>query len=358
MDNKHISESNQKLNISDINPDLDIIKKPNRPLEYYQKGLERGDKLILAEAITLVESKLPTKQKQAQDILEWAFQKNINQTIRIAITGSPGVGKSTFIEALGMYLLEQNKKVAVLSIDPSSQISKGSILGDKTRMSHLSHHFNAFVRPTASGTVLGGVAAHTKETILLCESAGYDYIIVETVGVGQSEVGVNAMTDLTILLLQPGSGDDLQGIKRGIMENADILVVNKCDANQVDLAKQTKMYYEQAIHYFHHEIVDWKIPVVTISSLEKIGFESINNLIAKFILKSKNLDLFTNKRKSQESIWFQAQITEMIHEIALTNETIKNEILNLKNSIDLNLISSTHAVRQIKNTILSVFNIK
>lgn len=284
-----------------------------KSVNHFIEGLRKGDRIILSECITLAESTHPEKQKLARTILELAEGFRNKNSIRIAVTGTPGVGKSTFIERFGLLLTTMHKKVGVLSIDPSSPQSKGSILGDKTRMPVLSTHPLAYVRPSPSGNVLGGVAANTKESILLCEAAQFDVILVETVGVGQSESDVKNMTDLTILLLQPGAGDDLQGIKRGIVEMADIVIVHKADGMQSDLARQTKKFYEEALHYFHHDIPDWNVPVVLASSVDNTGIELVNDTVWNFFQLLKQNHLFQKKRISQELLWFEHQIPVMAY---------------------------------------------
>ncbi len=224
-------------------------------------GIRQGNRRALAKAITLVESKLDEHRHDAQKILEQVLPETGN-SIRIGITGIPGVGKSTFIEAFGLYLIEQGKKVAVLAVDPSSPIAGGSILGDKTRMELLSRQEEAFIRPSPSEGALGGVAQKTRETMLLCEAAGYDVILVETVGVGQSEYQVAGMVDFFMVLMLPNAGDELQGIKKGIMELADALVINKADGESENLAQQTRSHYQSAMNLLRHTTA-WTPRVMT-----------------------------------------------------------------------------------------------
>jgi LAO/AO transport system kinase len=228
--------------------------------------LKSGNRRALAKAITLVESKLNTHREQAQDVLNTLLPET-GKSIRIGITGIPGVGKSTFIEAFGLYLISLGKKVAVLAVDPSSPIRGGSILGDKTRMEMLSREDKAFIRPSPSEGALGGVAQKTRESMLLCEAAGYDVILVETVGVGQSEYEVAAMVDFFLVLMLPNAGDELQGIKRGIMELADALVINKADGESVNLAQQTLIHYKSAFKLLSTDSF-WQPQVRTCSAME------------------------------------------------------------------------------------------
>ncbi|RLD85365.1 MAG: methylmalonyl Co-A mutase-associated GTPase MeaB, partial [Bacteroidetes bacterium] len=225
--------------------------KPRNRLkaEEYIDGILNGNRVILSRAITIIESNLESDKKLAKEIIQAVLPRSGN-SIRIGITGVPGVGKSTFIEVFGKHLIVQGHKVAILSIDPSSQRSKGSILGDKTRMEELANLENAYIRPSASGDTLGGVANKTGETVLLCEAAGYDVVLIETVGVGQSETAVHGMTDFFLLLMLSGAGDELQGIKKGIMEMADMVVINKADGDNIRRSEMAKLQYQNALHIF------------------------------------------------------------------------------------------------------------
>ncbi len=272
----------------------------------YVEGIRNGNRVLLAQAISLIESTRPEHQKLADEIIsELISDPNFSKknTLRIGITGSPGVGKSTFIEAMGMFLIEKGHRVAVLAIDPTSQISRGSILGDKTRMEQLSMSENAFIRPSPSGNSLGGVARKTRETILLVEAAGFDIVFVETVGVGQSETAVRDLTDIFLLLLLPGAGDELQGIKRGIVEMADILVVNKSDGDRVKLANQARANYLNATHLLPQNESGWSPKVLTCSALEKIGQEEIWKNILDFQEKTLASGWFFENRKRQNKSW-------------------------------------------------------
>ena len=244
------------------------------PLEWYVDGILKGDRVALSKAITLVESALPKHQELAQQIIA-ACLPHSGKALRLGITGVPGAGKSTFIEALGMYLCRKDHKLAVLAIDPSSQRSKGSILGDKTRMEELSIHPNAFIRPSASAGTLGGVARKTRETVILCEAAGYDTIFIETVGVGQSETAVHSMVDFFLLILISGAGDELQGIKRGIMEMADGIAVNKADGDNVLRAERAAAECRTALHLFPMPDSGRETKVLTCSSLTGLNVDAV-----------------------------------------------------------------------------------
>ena len=257
--------------------------KPRKRLEanQYIEGVLRGDRVLLSRAITIVESNLASDKVLAKEIIQ-AILPNSGNSLRIGITGVPGVGKSTFIEVFGKYLIEKGYKVAILSIDPSSQRSKGSILGDKTRMEELANREEAYIRPSASGDTLGGVANKTGETMLLCEAAGYDIILIETVGVGQSETAVHGMTDFFLLLMLSGAGDELQGIKKGIMEMADMLVINKADGDNIQKSQMAKRQYENALHIFPESASGWTPVVTTASALKNIGIPEVWEKMLEF----------------------------------------------------------------------------
>ncbi len=271
----------------------------------YIEGFKNKDRTILARAITLVESSHPSHQMLAQELLKAVLPWS-GKSKRIGISGTPGVGKSTFIEAFGKMLTSKDKTVAVLAVDPTSQVSGGSILGDKTRMNELAIDPHAFIRPSPSGETLGGVAKRTRESMLLCEAFGFDYVLVETVGVGQSETAVAQMVDLFVMLLQPGSGDDLQGIKRGILELVDIVVVTKDDGDQKLIIQKAKHDYEHALHILRHE--GWIPPVLSCSALTKHGLPEVISTIDSYFENQK--DLIANKRDKQSLDW----LWQLIHE--------------------------------------------
>ncbi len=261
-----------------INPQAArLISSHSRKLktvDYYVDGIVKGDRVVLSQAITLIESETSAHRELAHQIVACCLPFSGN-SIRIGITGAPGVGKSTFIESFGLFLIESGFHPGILAIDPSSQVSKGSILGDKTRMQYLSTNAAAFIRPSAAGSSLGGVARKTRETVLLCEAAGFDIILIETVGVGQSETTVHDMTDFFLLLLQPGGGDELQGIKRGIVEMADLLAVTKAEGEQETLAEKSKQAYQNALHLFPLKQNGWTPQVVTCSGITGKGVSVI-----------------------------------------------------------------------------------
>ena len=278
-------------------------------LKDYLSGLKKKDRTILSRAITLVESHNPGHQKLAQELLK-SILPLTGLSKRIGISGTPGVGKSTFIESFGKLLTSQNKTVAVLAVDPTSQVSGGSILGDKTRMNELAIDPLAFIRPSPSGETLGGVAKRTRESILLCEAFGFDYVLVETVGVGQSETTVAQMVDLFVMLLQPGSGDDLQGIKRGILELVDLVVVTKDDGDNHVIIEKAKHDYERALHILRHE--GWIPPVVSCSALTRKGLPEIQTLIEDyFVSQVKSIQ---SKRDHQGLNWMWQLVQEGLKE--------------------------------------------
>jgi LAO/AO transport system kinase len=264
------------------------------------EGVLSQSRRHLAKAITLIESKKEEDFKDSLKLLDKLVPYSGN-SIRIGITGVPGVGKSTFIESFGLYLIEKNYKVAVLAIDPSSKKTGGSILGDKTRMEELSKNNAAFIRPSPSGDNLGGVARKTREAMIACEAAGYDMILVETVGVGQSEVAVAEMVDIFTLLLLPNAGDELQGIKRGVMELSDIILINKADGDNFEKAKLAKSQIENALMMLSKRDDDWVVPVILTSGLKKVGFDEFFDDIMKYVNIQKSKSLFSKKREEPVS---------------------------------------------------------
>lgn len=288
----------------------------------FQKLL-KGDRRSLAKAITLVESSKPSDHEEAQKLLEKVLPHS-GKSLRLGITGVPGVGKSTFIESFGQYLIKKGHKVAVLAIDPSSPLSGGSILGDKTRMESLSQEENAFIRPSPSKGFLGGVAQKTRESILLFEAAGFDYILVETVGVGQSEYEVADMVDFFLVLMLPNAGDELQGIKKGILELADAVVVNKADGEFVNKATQTLAQYTSALDLMRSN-QDWKTRALMCSGLEKKNIDVIYNMINEYKELSVKSGYFSKKRLMQNKDWFKKLTAELLERKILHNKTLKNE---------------------------------
>lgn len=277
-------------------------------VEQYIDGILRGDITILSQAITLVESTLPAHAAIAEQIIATCLP-HAGRSVRVGITGVPGAGKSTFIEAVGQTVVDGGRRLAVLAIDPSSQRSRGSILGDKTRMESISHNPNVFIRPSPSGSSLGGVARKTRETMLLCEAAGFDTIFIETVGVGQSETAVHSMVDLFLMLQISGAGDELQGIKRGIMEMADIIAINKCDGSNIDRSKLTKAQIEGALQLFPMPDSGIRPKVYLVSSTEGTGLKELWSAVQRYLLDTKNFDA---NRAEQATYWMYETINEAL----------------------------------------------
>lgn len=278
--------------------------------EAYLTRLQEGDVSALSDLITFSESTQLEKKKIADAVL--AAYEGQKDSTRIGITGSPGVGKSTFIEKVGSYLIQEGHKVAVLAVDPSSTRTQGSILGDKSRMEQLSRTQGAFVRPSPSSCILGGVNASSKEAIALCEMAGYDIILVETVGVGQSETSISDIVDLTLLLLLPGGGDDIQGIKRGIMEAADLVVIHKADGDRLPLAKKTSRDYSYALQFFGHDLRGWRVPVLPFSSVDSVSCDKLWQKIEKFLRLGKENGYLQELRREQDRKWVEQKVKEVI----------------------------------------------
>jgi len=285
----------------------------------------KGDITALSRSITLVESKNTTHLEKANTIIKGCLP-HANKSIRIGITGVPGVGKSTFIETFGTYLTALGKKVAVLAVDPSSSITKGSILGDKTRMEDLVKNERAYIRPSASGDSLGGVARKTRESIILCEAAGFDTIIIETVGVGQSETAVHSMVDFFLLLKLAGAGDELQGIKRGIMEMADAIVINKADGDNVKRAKLAKVEFNRALHLYPEKESGWQPKVSMCSALHDEGIAEIWDLIEQYQKLTKENLFFEHKRNEQNKFWLMQTIEDRLKSDFFTNKKIKEAL--------------------------------
>lgn len=332
---------------ANINPHLKRRKGGAhlRPDDYVQ-GIRLGNRVVLSQAITLIESKLPEHQALAQQILE-ACLPYAGNSFRLGITGSPGVGKSTFIERFGLDLLEQNKKITILAIDPSSQLSRGSILGDKTRMEALSRSEDVFIRPTPSGQTLGGVARKTRETIVLCEAAGFDTIIIETVGVGQSEIAVHSMVDFFLLLLLPGGGDELQGIKRGIVEMADMIAVNKADGDRLELARQAKRAYQNALHLFPPKESSWTPPVIMCSGISGMGMSDIIEQLRDFQKITKGNGTFEKKRSDQNKYWLYETIQHRLRQLFYTHPDVKKQLPVVEKAILEGKLSSFRGAEQL-----------
>lgn len=319
-----------------LNPKLSVQftknKKKQKTVEEYISGILEGDRVVLGQAITLIESTREEHKLLAQEIIEKCLPHTGN-SVRVGITGTPGVGKSTFIEAFGKFITSKGEKIAVLAIDPSSHFSRGSILGDKTRMEELSADTNAFIRPSPAGTSLGGVARKTRETIALCEAAGYEMIVIETVGVGQSEIAVHSMVDFFLLLLNPGAGDELQGIKRGIVEMADLVAVNKADGDMLTTAKEAKRAYWNALHLFPPKESNWTPQVVTCSALTGTGIDSINSIIQDFQQKMTESNWWQEHRQQQSKYWLEESIQEQLHSLFSQNERVQSKRAEIEKAV-------------------------
>jgi LAO/AO transport system kinase len=311
-----------------INRKLDSsrFKRKRFPASYYVEGILQGNRTILGKAITIIESTTPKDKLLAKEIIH-ACLPHSGKSIRVGITGVPGVGKSTFIESFGLYLSDQDKKIAVLAVDPSSEKTKGSILGDKTRMEELSVKDNVFIRPSPSAKSLGGVTRKTRETIILCEAFGYETIFIETVGVGQSETAVHSMVDFFLLLMLAGAGDDLQGIKRGIMEMADAIALTKADNNNEKNCRMAKNNYLYALHLFPPKESNWSPPVHITSSVEKKGLNLVWETISKYTKQTKGSGYFEEKRKEQDSYWFQENVKSQLEDLLISQTKEKMELL-------------------------------
>ena len=308
-----------------VNPYLRSVRSKQRrsySVQQYADEIFSGNIALLSQAVTLVESSRPEHQEIAQAIIERCLPHS-GKSIRVGITGVPGAGKSTSIDAFGMYLLERGHKLAVLAIDPSSERSKGSILGDKTRMEKLSLENNAFIRPSPSAGSLGGVARKTRETIILCEAAGFDYVFVETVGVGQSETAVHSMVDFFLLIQLAGTGDELQGIKRGIMEMADGIVINKADGDNIEKAKMAQRHFANALHLFPLPDSGWTPQVLTYSGYYGIGIAEVWDMMHRYIDFVKQNGYFDRKRNEQSSYWMYETINERIRNDFYRNPDIE-----------------------------------
>ncbi|MEK6223452.1 MAG: methylmalonyl Co-A mutase-associated GTPase MeaB [Thermodesulfobacteriales bacterium] len=308
-------------------------KKRELSFKEYTEGILCGNRSILSQAITLVESTLPKHSELAQKIINHCLP-HTGKSIRIGITGIPGVGKSTFIETFGLYLTQEEKRtLAVLAIDPTSELSKGSILGDKVRMEKLSLDQNAFIRPSPTSGSLGGVAQSTRETILLCEAAGFNTIIVETVGVGQSEIAVDSMVDFFLLLLLAGAGDEIQGMKRGIMEMADTVAITKADGDNIFRAQRARREFENAIHLFPHKESGWVPEVTTCSSLANKGIKEIWETVIKHQDLIEKSGMLQHKRQEQTKRWMHEAILYGLKKNFYSNEDINKTVLELEKKV-------------------------
>lgn len=347
----HLESKENKSALSEINginqPDsvshvvakniLQFRRKQPSAIELIN-AIIQGDTIALSRAITLIESTNIEHLEKANEVIQGCLSK-ANKSIRIGITGVPGVGKSTFIESFGKHLTALGKKVAVLAVDPSSSISHGSILGDKTRMEELVKDENAFIRPSASGDSLGGVARKTRESIILCEACGFDIIIIETVGVGQSETAVHSMVDFFLLLKIAGAGDELQGIKRGIMEMADTIVINKADGDNIAKAKLAKTEFNRALHLFPAKKSGWTPRVTTCSAISKAGIDAVWKIISDYFELTKTNNYFQQKRQEQNQFWMMETINEQLKSNFYNHSDISKQLEINKKAVQNNEIS-------------------
>ncbi len=342
--------------VGNINPNLANIR-PKRRLTLTEdeivEGIIKGDRVILSRAITLIESNNPKHFAKAQRVLQRLLPRT-GKALRVGITGVPGAGKSTFIEAFGNMLCDEGHKLAVLAVDPTSSVTRGSILGDKTRMGTLSRRPEAFIRPSPAGGTLGGVARKSRETMLMCEAAGYDVILIETVGVGQSETTVRSMVDFFMLIVLTGAGDDLQGIKKGIMELADAIVINKADGDNLIKAKVTRGEYERMIEFIRPATDGWPTHAYLASALEKTGLEELWQVIQLFKRLTTESGVFKKRRDSQLLDWMQAMIDEHLHDIFFGDAVVMGRMPEIREAVLNGIISPTQAVAEL----VKIFDIK
>ncbi|WP_421806811.1 methylmalonyl Co-A mutase-associated GTPase MeaB [Flagellimonas sp.] len=323
---------------------IKALRKQELSADALAQGIFNGNKAMLAKAITLLESTKPEHAEKANAVIEKCLSQPAN-SIRLGITGVPGVGKSSFIETLGKTLTEQGNKVAVLAVDPTSSLSKGSILGDKTRMETLAKDPNAFIRPSPSGSSLGGVAQKTRESIMLCEATGYNVILVETVGVGQSEIAVHSMVDFFLLLKLSGAGDELQGIKRGIMEMADAIAINKADGSNKEHAQLAVTEFSRALRLYPPKANGWIPKVKKCSAVENTGIIEIWEMVQRFVSHTKENGFFEKNRQQQNKNWFLQTVDEYIKQFFHQKETFKKEQAKLLTDIESHKISPFYAAK-------------
>ena len=333
---------------SQSRPDVLTPRRRQLSVDDHVQGVLNGDRAILARTITLIESNAPAHLEMAQEVLKQLLP-HTGQSIRVGITGVPGVGKSTFIEVLGCYLCEQGHHLAVLAVDPSSSVTRGSILGDKTRMVRLAREPHAFIRPSPTGGTLGGVTRKSRETILVCEAAGFDVILVETVGVGQSEVTVRSMVDFFLLLMLTGAGDELQGLKKGVIELADALVINKADGDNKLRAEAAKGEYRRTLHYLTSATEGWQTQVFTCSSLTGEGIVDIWTVIEKFRQQTTASGIFAARRQSQLLEWMRALITEHLQTRFFNDPGVQSILPQVEQAVTAGKMPPTIAVQKLLN---------
>ena len=339
--------------VGNINPALASGKlKPRRKMilseDDYVEGVAKGDRMMLSRAITLIESNSPRHFAKAQRVLQRLLPRT-GKALRIGITGVPGAGKSTMIEAFGNMLCDEGHKVAVLTVDPTSSVTKGSILGDKTRMGTLSRRPEAFIRPSPAGGTLGGVARKSRETMLMCEAAGYDVIIIETVGVGQSETTVRSMVDFFLLVVLTGAGDELQGIKKGIMELADAIVINKADGDNLVKAKVSRGQYERMIEYIRPATPGWPTHAYLCSALEKTGLKELWEVIGAFQKMTRESGVWQKRRDGQLLDWMHSMIDEHLHNLFFEDAVVTGRMPEIREAVLQGVVSPTQAVAELIN---------
>ena len=322
-----------------------------RDIEKLVKSVFGGNRRALAQTITLIESTRPEDRQTAMKLLE-KLAPRAGKSIRVGISGVPGVGKSTFIESLGNHLINAGHKVAVLAVDPSSAVSGGSILGDKIRMEQLAKRPEAFIRPSPSGTTLGGVTRHTRETMLVVEAAGFDVLLVETVGVGQSETAVADMTDMFILMLLPGGGDELQGIKRGIVELADLILVNKADGDMKPAAERSVTDYRNALEFLHPRSEHWQVSVESYSALEESGIVEIWDIVQQYQKTLSETGEIEHNRANQAKAWMWSEIKDELVDDMKSDPDVKGRVKQLEKEVTDGKLSPTVAAQQLIATFL------
>lgn len=338
--------ASQKNTSSERISEIQDSRKLIPSAEALSSGIFNNDKTALARAITLVESTKKENLEKANTIIEKCLAKKTD-SIRIGITGVPGVGKSTFIESFGKQLTAQGKKVAVLAVDPTSTQTKGSILGDKTRMQELVKDDHAFIRPSPSGISLGGVTRKTRETIILCEAAGYNVILVETVGVGQSETAVHSMVDFFLLLKLPGAGDELQGIKRGIIEMADAIVINKADGDNLKRARIAAVEFSRALHLYPPKENGWVPKVLSCSALKNTGLDQIWEMVLNYISENKGSNFFSLKRQKQNKNWLLQTLDDQLKQRFYQDKKVAKQLEKLIDDVINNKISPFRAAEKL-----------